>query len=100
MVEATQPKDAAEIDARFTAPIKQDMGPNAWTVVVMTGSGEYFGTRKPVKVAGTMDGHSFQATLLPVGDGDHMVPIKAALRKAIGKGGGDEVTVHLQQRLS
>jgi hypothetical protein len=87
-----------EIDTTFTAPIRRDMGPGAWTVVVMPGSGEYFGTRKPVKVGGTIDGHAFEATLLPMGDGSHMVPIKAALRAAVGKDDGDEVTVRLERR--
>ena len=67
---------------------------------MMPGSGEYFGTRKPVKVTGLIDGHPFAATLLPEGDGTHMLPIKAALRKAVGKGEGDIVTVQLEQRLS
>ena len=88
-----------EIDTTFTAPIRRDMGPGAWTVVVMPGSGEYFGTRKPVKVGGTIDGHDFEATLLPMGDGTHMVPIKAALRAAVGKDDGDEVTVRLERRI-
>lgn len=88
------------VDTVFTAQIRQDTGPGGWTIVVMPGSGDHFGTRKPVKVAGTMDGHAFQATLLPMGDGTHMVPVKAALRKAVGKGDGDQVTVQLQQRLS
>ena len=88
-----------EIDTTFTAPIRRDMGPGAWTVVVMPGSGEYFGTRKPVKVGGTIDGHAFEATLLPMGDGTHMVPIKAALRAAVGKDDGDEVTVRLERRI-
>jgi hypothetical protein len=91
---------AGEIDARFTAPIRQDPGPGSWTIVVMPDSGEFFGTRKPVKVAGSIDGHAFRATLLPMGDGTHMVPIKASLRKAVGKVDGDDVTVHLQERFS
>ena len=63
-------------------------------------SGDIFATRKEVKVAGTIDGQPFQATLLPTGDGTHMVPPKAALRKTLGKEIGDSVAVHLQQRLS
>ena len=87
-----------QINTSFTAPIRRDAGPGAWTIVVMPGSGEFFGTRKPVKVGGTIDGHAFEATLLPMGDGTHMVPIKAALRTAVGKDDGDEVTVHLERR--
>jgi len=89
---------AQDIDTTFVAPIRRDAGPGAWTIVVMPESGAYFGTRKPVKVGGTIDGHAFQATLLPMGDGTHMVPIKAALRAAVGKDDGDVVIVHLDRR--
>ena len=89
-----------EIDTTFTANIRRDMGPGAWTVVVMAGSGELFGTRRPVKVAGTIDDIPFEATLLPMGEGDHMVPIRSALRTKLGKSDGEAVTVHLRQRFS
>jgi hypothetical protein len=52
----------------------------------------------PVKVSGTIDGHEFQATFLPWGDGSHMLPLRAAIMKAIKKQAGDEVTVRLQER--
>jgi Domain of unknown function (DUF1905) len=89
-----------DIDTAFTADIRRDVGPGAWTVVVMPGSGELFGTRRPVKVGGTIDGIPFEATLLPMGDGDHLVPIRAALRTKLGKSDGDAVTVHLTQRFN
>lgn len=87
------------IDETFTATITTERN-SGWTCVVMPKSGEIFGTRKPVKVGGSVDGHAFQATLLPIGDGTHMVPLKAALRKQLGKAIGDQVTVHLDQRHS
>jgi hypothetical protein len=87
------------IDVTFTTTITTEAN-SGWTCVVMANSGEFFGTRKAVKVAGTIDQHPFAATLLPMGDGTHMVPLKAALRKALGKGPGDTTTVHLGQRLS
>lgn len=34
-----------------------------------------------------------------MGDGIHMLPVKADVRKAIGQAEGDAVTVHLQERL-
>jgi len=89
-----------EIDTTFTAPIRRDEGPGAWTIVVMPNSGEFFGTRRPVKVGGTIDGLPFQATLLPMGNGHHMVPIKAALRAKLGKSAGEDITVHLRQRFT
>ncbi|MBO0655517.1 MULTISPECIES: DUF1905 domain-containing protein [Streptomyces] len=93
------PKTAQTIDTKFTAPITQDNN-SGWTCVLMPGSSEFFGTGRAVKVAGTVDGHAFQATMLPVGNGVHMLPLKAALRKVLAKDQGDEITVHLEQRFS
>ena len=87
------------IDISFDATITTEHN-SGWTCVVMPGSSDMFATRRPVKVAGTIDQHPFQATLLPIGDGTHMIPLKATLRKLIVKGVGDDVTVHLAQRLS
>ncbi len=87
------------IDLTFTAPIEKD-GAFA-TFVTVPGSAEYLGTRAAVKVAGTIDGHPFNATLMPSGGGPHWLPIRAALCKLIGKNrAGEEVTFHLLQRLS
>jgi hypothetical protein len=34
------------------------------------------------------------------GDGTHKLPVKAELRKAIGKGAGDAVLVRLEERIT
>lgn len=87
------------LDLSFTAPLRQGDTPGGWTIVVMPDSGRLLGTRRPVKVAGEIDGHSFAATLLPMGDGTHMIPIKKTLRATVGKSAGEDVTVRLLERL-
>ena len=46
-----------------------------------------------------IDGHPFRASFMAMGGGIHMLPVKSDIRKIIGKGEGDTVTVHLQERL-
>ncbi len=94
----TPQKTTRPLDHTFTARIQKD-GSFA-TYVTVPASAELFGTRRPVKVGGTIDGHRFTATLMPSGNGPHWLPIKAALCKLIGKDqAGVEVTIRLEQQL-
>lgn len=90
---------AQPLDLIFTAPIEKDG--SFPTFLTVPDSAEVLGTRRAVKVGGTIDGHGFEATLMPSGTGPHWLPLRAAICKAIGKGqAGEQVTVALERRFS
>jgi hypothetical protein len=95
-VVSTEPQT---LDLVFTVPIEKD---GAFpTFVTVPDSAEALGTRRAVKVGGTIDGHEFAATLMPSGAGPHWLPLRAALCKDTGKSlAGEQVTVALRQRFS
>lgn len=88
-----------KLNRRFRATLRKHRGKGAWTFIQWSESVEFFRTRGLVKVRGTVDGQPFRASFMAMGNGRHMLPVKAELREAIGKKPGDTVTVHLRERI-
>ena len=95
MTTAAQPTQP--LDAVFSCVIAKD---GAFpTYLELADSADVLGTRRAVRVAGTLDGHPFAATLMPSGRGPHWLPLKKALCAQIGKSeAGAPVQVHLAER--
>jgi Domain of unknown function (DUF1905) len=83
----------------FDAQLGKGENPGAWTCVVMDDVAELFGTRGLVKIRGAIDGEPFDGALMAQGDGTHRLPVRASLRKAIGKEAGDTVRVRIDERI-
>jgi hypothetical protein len=87
------------MDETFTGKLEKRPTTGGWTYVVWPDAARVLGTHGAAKVRGEIDGHPFQSSIMAMGGGVQMLPVKADIRKAIGKEAGDEVTVRLLERL-
>ena len=87
------------MNEKFSAKLQKSPRKGGWTYVIWPESAKFFGTKGLVKVKGTIEGHAFRGSFMAMGNGIHMLPVKAEIREAIGKEAGDVVTVQLDKRI-
>ena len=93
-------KQPGPIDVTFTGQIGTQIKGDVWSCVEVPNSVELFGTGKAIRVTGRVDDEPVSIALMPTGSGGHMLSISAKLRKRLGKNIGQDVTVHLSERLT
>jgi hypothetical protein len=79
--------------------LRHEPGKGSWTYhLVIPGTEHIAGSWGKIKVSGTIDGYEFKnMNLAPVTGADKMMSVNGTIRKAINKGGGDEVLVTMYE---
>lgn len=85
------------LDLSFRAEITRDKN-SGWPCVQMPNSAELLGTGKAIRVLARISGSDYEATMLPVGNGVHMLPLRANFRREHALEVGQHVDVQLQYR--
>lgn len=94
------PDKTGPLDITFTARLGKVRAGDTWTCVQLPDSADIFGTRGLVKVAGTIDDIEFRGAFMALGDGTHKLPVASGIRRTLHKADGDDVVVHLTERLA
>ncbi len=90
-------KSASKIAKQKFKVQMQKLG--SWVIVITPiDVRKVFGRAGHVRVKGTIDRFPFDDTsLMPMGTGEHCMPIKNQIRKAIRKGAGDTIEIILEE---
>jgi hypothetical protein len=70
-----------------------------WSYIVFTSAAarKLKASKVSFRIKGRLDGHFVEGlALLPMGEGDFILPLNAAIRKTIGKKSGDRVTIEME----
>ena len=83
----------------FSAIVQKSAEKRRSIYVIWPESASFFGTHTRVKVRASVDGEVFESTFMPMGDGNHKLPLKSYLLEQIEKEVGDEVSVRILERM-
>jgi hypothetical protein len=86
------------MEQRFEAMLTARGPRDAWTFLpIPFDVAEVFGTKARVAVRGTMNGFAFENSLMPQGDGTHVMPVSRELQTGANAKAGDVVSVVLER---
>jgi hypothetical protein len=92
-MEAMEPTNRQEFDAQLQAGGEGD----AWTLLsVPFDVATVFGSRARVPVKGTLNGFPFRSSLMPNGDGTHIMLVNKAMQAGAGTRAGERVRVVME----
>jgi len=85
--------------AKFTSIIRKSPARGGWSYVIWPESAAFFETRARVKVLASANGQELATSFMPLGDGNHKLPLTGALLRSIGKAPGDDIEIVVLERI-